>query len=94
MPRRIRMSESQASAFEIYVGDPIHCEYAPPDGPSCSDYRRVAAMRKGNALLVPRGTEDVVDRVLTEATNSADSERTRAGDGAAKALVNLSKKLE
>jgi hypothetical protein len=96
--KKVRMTEAQAAAFEIYVADPVHCEAGAeimddPDYPTCAAYREAAAMRKKDSLHVPPGKVDMVESILTEACNSADAERTAEGNRAARSLCSLSSRL-
>jgi len=96
MPARAILTPAQLSAWEVYVSDPIHLEADDLDdeyGPTAAEYRTAAGCLRGRRLVVPRDQFEQVDRVLTEACNSADSEGTKAGNGAARALVNLADKL-
>jgi len=90
------MTHAQVSAFEIYIADPAHHDPIndDDDSPAATDYMRITSLRSGNSLNVTAESISVLDLVLAEASNSADSERTKQGDGAARALINLSRKVQ
>jgi hypothetical protein len=89
----VRLTPAQRSAFEIYVADPAHTEDGALDGEgdlaSVAQYRQVAACWRGASLVIPVDIADAVWRVIVDAANSADGERTPEGDRAARSLGAL-----
>lgn len=97
MDARVRMTAAQQSAFEIYVSDPAvtDADEVDTEGEATArDYREIAACRKGSSLVVPDTKRETAWRVLNDASNSADGERTSEGDRAARSLGTLSANIE
>jgi hypothetical protein len=94
---RVRMTAAQQGAFEVYVADPAVTDADDVDDEgwaTAREYRVVAALRKGSALVCPATLRETIRTVLTDAVNSADGERTAEGDRAARSLTALHANIE